>query len=122
LDGSPEAYEADKLKPLLSMKEGELALVPKGLNLPKSNAFIVEYDSIEFLEEYFGIDSSKIKFKGAFLEDAMLALAITKTLFDEIDYNKINSFKLDRHRQEEVRDKYGRVWINDSKATIWMLL
>jgi UDP-N-acetylmuramoylalanine--D-glutamate ligase len=115
--GSAEAYEADKLKPLLTMKEGELALIPKGLNIPKTEAFVVEYDSIEFLEKYFGIDSSKIKFKGAFLEDAMLALSITKTLFDEIDYNKINSFKLDRHRQEEVRDKYNRVWVNDSKAT-----
>ena len=26
--GTPEQYEADKLKPLLTMKEGELALVP----------------------------------------------------------------------------------------------
>jgi len=115
--GSPEEYEADKLKPLLSMKEGELALIPKGLNIPKTDAFVVEYDSIKFLEEYFGINSSKIKFKGAFLEDALLALAITKTLFDEIDYDKINSFKLDRHRQEEVKDKYNRIWVNDSKAT-----
>ncbi len=32
-------------KTLLTMKEGELALVPKGLNLPKSDAFIVEYNS-----------------------------------------------------------------------------
>jgi UDP-N-acetylmuramoylalanine--D-glutamate ligase len=115
--GSFENYVADKLKPLKSMKEGELALVPKGLDLPKSDAFIVEYDSIEFLEEYFGIDSSKIRFKSAFLEDALLALAVTKTLFDEIDYEKINSFKLDRHRQEEKIDRYGRLWVNDSKAT-----
>ncbi|NOZ89844.1 MAG: UDP-N-acetylmuramoyl-L-alanine--D-glutamate ligase [Epsilonproteobacteria bacterium] len=115
--GTAEQYEADKLKPLTTMKEGELALVPKGLNLPQSDAFIVEYDSIEFLEEYFGIDSSKIKFKSAFLEDAMLALAITKTLFDEIDYDTINSFRLDRHRQEEKIDRYNRLWVNDSKAT-----
>ena len=115
--GSFENYVADKLKPLKSMKEGELALVPKGLDLPKSDAFVVEYDSIEFLEEYFGIDSSKIKFKSAFLEDAMLALAVTKTLFDEIDYDTINSFRLDRHRQEEKIDRYNRLWVNDSKAT-----
>jgi UDP-N-acetylmuramoylalanine--D-glutamate ligase len=110
-------YETDKLKPLLTMKEGEMALIPKGLNLPKTNAFVVEYDSTEFLENYFDIDSSKIRFKSAFLEDALLALAVTKTLFDEIDYDTINSFKLDNHRQEETTDSKGRVWVNDSKAT-----
>jgi len=115
--GTYKEYEADKLKPLLSMREGELALIPKGLNTPKSEAFIVEYNSIEFLENYFNIDSSKIRFKGAFLEDAILALAVTRTLFDEVDYERINSFKLDGHRQEEIHDRMGRVWVNDSKAT-----
>jgi len=115
--GTAEQYEADKLKPLLTMKEGELALIPKGLNLPQTDAFVVEYDSTQFLEEYFNIDSSKINFKSAFLEDALLALAVTKTLFDEVDYETINSFKLDNHRQEETTDRLGRVWVNDSKAT-----
>ena len=31
--------------------------------------------------------------------------------------NKINSFKLDPHRQEKIVDNKGRLWINDSKAT-----
>lgn len=115
--GTAEQYEADKLKPLLTMKEGELALVPKGLNLPKTDAFVVEYDSAEFLENYFEIDSSKIRFKAAFLEDALIALAVTKTLFDEVDYDKINEFTLDNHRQEETTDAQGRLWVNDSKAT-----
>ncbi|MBU1668825.1 UDP-N-acetylmuramoyl-L-alanine--D-glutamate ligase [bacterium] len=115
--GTPKQYEADKLKPLLTMKEGEMALIPKGLNLPQTNAFVVEYDSTEFLENYFDIDSSKINFKAAFLEDALLALAVTKTLFDEIDYDRINTFKLDNHRQEERTDRLGRLWVNDSKAT-----
>jgi len=115
--GTAEQYEADKLKPLLTMKEGELALVPKGLNLPKTDAFVVEYDSAEFLENYFDIDSSKIRFKAAFLEDALIALAVTKTLFDEVDYDKINEFTLDNHRQEETTDAQGRLWVNDSKAT-----
>jgi len=112
-----EVYEADKLKPLLTMKEGELALIPKGLNVPKTDAFVVEYDSVEFIENYFNIDASKIRFKAAFLEDAILSLAITKTLFDEVNYNLINEFKLDNHRQEEYIDKQGRLWVNDSKAT-----
>ncbi|CAA6825794.1 MAG: UDP-N-acetylmuramoylalanine--D-glutamate ligase (EC [uncultured Sulfurovum sp.] len=114
---TPEQYEADKLKPLLTMKEGELALLPKGLNLPKTDAFVVEYDSAEFLANYFDIDNSKIRFKAAFLEDALIALAVTKTLFDKVDYEKINAFTLDNHRQEETKDKLGRLWVNDSKAT-----
>jgi len=115
--GTAEQYEADKLKPLLTMKEGEMALVPKGLNLPQTNAFVVEYDSAEFLADYFSIDSSKINFKAAFLEDALIALCVTKVLFDEIDYDAINAFTLDNHRQEETKDKQGRLWVNDSKAT-----
>ncbi len=115
--GSSAEYEKAKLKPLLRMREGELALIPKGLNLPNSDAYIVEYDSIEFLESYFDIDGSKIRFKSAFLQDAILALAITRVLFDEVDYDTINSFKLDNHRQEEIRDSKNRLWVNDSKAT-----
>ena len=115
--GTPEQYEADKLKPLLTMKEGELALVPKGLNLPKTNAYVVEYDSNEFVAEYFKLDSSRLRFKAAFLQDALLALAVTKVLFDEADYELMNTFTLDAHRQEELKDAKGRLWVNDSKAT-----
>jgi UDP-N-acetylmuramoylalanine--D-glutamate ligase len=115
--GTPEQYEADKLKPLLTMKEGELALVPKGLNLPKTDAYVVEYDSNEFIIEYFKLDASKLNYKGAFLQDALLALAVTKVLFDETDYDLLNHFKRDAHRQEELKDSKGRLWVNDSKAT-----
>jgi UDP-N-acetylmuramoylalanine--D-glutamate ligase len=115
--GTPEQYEADKLKPLLTMKEGELALVPKGLNLPKTRAYVVEYDSNDFLCDYFNLDASKLHYKGAFLQDALLSLAITKVLFDETDYALLNTFKRDAHRQEECKDAKGRLWVNDSKAT-----
>ena len=114
---TPEQYEADKLKPLLTMKEGELALVPKGLNLPKTDAFVVEYDSSEFLCEYFNLNSSKLNYKGAFLEDALLALAVSRVLFDTVVYELLNKFKRDAHRQEEIEDSKGRLWVNDSKAT-----
>jgi UDP-N-acetylmuramoylalanine--D-glutamate ligase len=114
---TPAQYEADKLRPLLTMKEGELALVPKGLNLPKTNAYVVEYDSNEFVEAYFKLDSTQLRFKAAFLQDALLALAVTKVLFDEADYALMNAFTLDAHRQEELKDTQGRLWVNDSKAT-----
>jgi len=112
-----EQYKADKLRPLLTMKEGELALVPKGLNLPKTNAYVVEYDSDAFVCEYFKLDASRLQYKGAFLQDALLSLAITKVLFDEVDYDLLNTFKRDAHRQEELIDSQGRLWVNDSKAT-----
>ena len=115
--GTEEAYESDKLRPLRTMREGELALVPKGLNLPKTDAFVVEYDSMEFIADYFDINPGKIDFKAAFLEDAMLALAITRVLFDEVDYDLINSFQMDANRQQELHDSRGRLWVNDTKAT-----
>ena len=115
--GTPQQYEADKLSPLRTMQEGELALIPKGLNVPPSHAYVVEYDENAFLEEYFCLDAKQVAFKGAFLQDALLALAITRVLFDEVDYDLINAFKLDGHRQEKIEDAQGRVWINDSKAT-----
>jgi len=115
--GNSDKYIQDKLKPLTTMQEGELALVPKGLPLPKTNAWVVEYEDIEDIEKIFNIDASKINFKGAFLLDAILAMAIDKTLFEELNYDKINSFQLDAHRQEEILDSKGRLWVNDSKAT-----
>ena len=114
---TPEQYAADKLRPLLTMKEGELALIPKGLNIPKTNAYVVEYDSNEMLAEYFRLDASTLRFKAAFLQDALLALAVTRVLFDEADYALMNAFVLDAHRQEEFKDAQERLWVNDSKAT-----
>ena len=115
--GTVDSYAADKLAPLHTMKEGELALVPKGLNLPKTSAYVVEYDSNDFLCEYFGLDASKLNYKGAFLQDALLSLSVAKVLFDETDYALLNQFKRDAHRQEEFYDPQGRLWVNDSKAT-----
>ena len=112
-----KSYIADKLKPLLTMREGEMALVPKGLPLPQASAYIVEYDTNEFLGDYFSIDITKLKFKGAFLQDALLALAVTQTLYDKVDYALMNNFIVEGHRQEEFKDTKGRLWVNDSKAT-----
>jgi len=115
--GTPEAYAADKLRPLRTMEEGELALVPKGLDLPPTNAYVVEYHSNDFLCEYFRLDASRLHYRGAFLQDALLSLAITRVLFDETDYDLLNRFTRDAHRQEEFTDAKGRLWVNDSKAT-----
>ncbi|MCW8837302.1 MAG: UDP-N-acetylmuramoyl-L-alanine--D-glutamate ligase, partial [Thiovulaceae bacterium] len=115
--GSMDEYEEAKLKPIKNMSEGEVAIVPKKYENIKTSAHVISYENENDLAEYFDIDANKIKFKGAFLADALLAMAVEKILFDKLDYEKINSFELDPHRQEEFRDSKGRLWVNDTKAT-----
>jgi UDP-N-acetylmuramoylalanine--D-glutamate ligase len=115
--GSMQEYIDAKLKPLSMMQEGDVAIVPETYAHLTSNAHIISYKDTNNLTNLFGIDSSLIKFKGAFLLDALLAMSVEKILFDTINYNKINSFTLEAHRQEELLDNKQRVWVNDTKAT-----
>ena len=115
--GSMKEYEEAKLKPLRTMKEGEIAILPEVYKNIETDAHIISYTDESDLASKFGIDSTKVKFKGAFLADALLAMAVKKILFDDIDYKGINSFELDPHRQEELRDYKDRLWVNDTKAT-----
>lgn len=116
--GSFKAYAAAKLKPLEKMKEGELAILPRAYEgKVDTEAFVVYYDSTEELAEQFDIDTSKLTFNEPFLMDAVMALAVTKTLFNETDYDVLNGFKVDPHKLEEIRDAKGRLWVDDSKAT-----
>ena len=115
--GGFEAYEADKLKPLSQMLEGEAIILPRCYAHIPSNGFKILYDDASDLAEYFGFDVNRINFKGAFLLDAVIAMGIDKILFDKEDYTKINTFKMDPHRQEEFYDAKGRLWVNDTKAT-----
>jgi len=115
--GSMKEYEEAKLKPLSMMKEGDAVIIPKRYEDYPTKAMKITYAGNEDLAEYFNIDSSKLKFKGAFLQDALLALGVSKILFDECNYELLNSMELDAHRQEELFDKNGRLWVNDSKAT-----
>ncbi len=115
--GTMNEYISAKLKPLASMKEGEIAIVPDAYKDIKTDAHLITYKDEVSLAAYFDIDSKKVDFKGAFLADALLAMAVDKILFDCTDYEKINSFKLDPHRQEELRDSKNRLWVNDTKAT-----
>lgn len=112
-----KGYTDAKLKPLSFMQEGEVAIVPKEFSHVETKAYKIVYNSYEDLAKKFDIDISKIKFKGAFLTDALLAMSIDKILFDRTNYNKINSFTIEPHRQEEFFDKKNRLWVNDTKAT-----
>jgi len=115
--GDMKSYEDAKLKPLSMMREGEVAIIPEKYKDIKTDAHIISYKDENDLASYFSIDINKVKFKGAFLVDAILAIAVKKILFDKIDYDKINSFEIDPHRQEEIKDIKKRVWVNDTKAT-----
>lgn len=115
--GGMEEYEAAKLMPFAVMQEGEMMVAPSKYKDVPTNGFFVGYESAEDLAAYFDIDVSRLKFKGVFLFDALMALSVTKALFNEVDYELINSFNIDGHRQEEFTDKKGRLWVDDSKAT-----
>ncbi len=115
--GSMDEYVDAKLKPIKSMKEGEVAIIPQKYKNIETNAHLITYKDENDLAKYFEIDTRKVNFKGAFLADALLAMAVDKILFDRVAYDTINSFTLDPHRQEEFRDSKGRLWVNDTKAT-----
>jgi UDP-N-acetylmuramoylalanine--D-glutamate ligase len=115
--GNMDEYIKAKLKPLSMMQEGEIAIIPQAYEHVQTKAHLITYKDEAELAEHFGIDTSKVNFQGAFLADALLAMAVDKVLFDRIDYEKINAFVLDPHRQEELHDARGRLWVNDTKAT-----
>lgn len=115
--GSFEEYKKAKLKPLELMYENDIAILPSEFRDFKTQAFTIFYDNSEDLCKYFSFEKDKIKFKEPFLLDAILALCTSKILFDEAKYEVINSFKIDKHKVEEFRDKKNRLWIDDSKAT-----
>ncbi len=115
--GSMESYVADKLKPLSMMRSVDTAIIPEVYKNTSTRAKIITYKDEADLAKIFDIDVSRVLFKGAFLLDALLAMVVDKVLFDRVSYKKINSFKLDPHRQEECRDTKNRLWVNDTKAT-----
>ncbi|MFA6137717.1 MAG: UDP-N-acetylmuramoyl-L-alanine--D-glutamate ligase [Sulfurimonas sp.] len=115
--GSMDEYIKAKLKPLENMREGEVAILPYAYKDVVTKAHVISYKNTDEIADCFGINTAKVKFKGAFLADALLAMAVDKILFDRVDYDKINSFVIDPHRQEELKDSKNRLWVNDTKAT-----
>lgn len=115
--GGLEEYFADKLKPLSMMRSVDTAIIPEAYKSTPTRAKLITYKDEADLAEIFKINADRVAFKGAFLADALLAMAVDKILFDRVDYEKINSFVLDPHRQEECRDSQNRLWVNDTKAT-----
>ncbi|BCX80047.1 UDP-N-acetylmuramoyl-L-alanine--D-glutamate ligase [Campylobacter sp. 19-13652] len=119
--GSFEAYEQAKLKPILSMREGSVAVLPEIYRpfVEKSStlAYIIYYKDEFDLAKAAGVDIKSINFKPPFLTDALLALLSQKILFDKADVKLLNSFVIEPHKLEELRDSTDRLWVNDTKAT-----
>jgi UDP-N-acetylmuramoylalanine--D-glutamate ligase len=115
--GDFEEYKLAKLKPLSMMKDGQVAIIPEEFKEFETSAYKITYKDSFDLAQKLEIDISKIKFKEPFLLDALLAMASQRIVFDEIDYEKINSFIIDKHKVEEFTDANGNLWIDDSKAT-----
>ena len=115
--GSMQEYIHDKLKPLSMMSSQDTAIIPEAYKETPTKAKLITYKDENDLARIFEIDTEKVNFKGAFLADALLAMAVDKLLFNRVDYKKINRFTLDPHRQEELRDSQERLWVNDTKAT-----
>ncbi|PWE22920.1 UDP-N-acetylmuramoyl-L-alanine--D-glutamate ligase [Aliarcobacter skirrowii] len=115
--GTYEEYKKAKLKPLELMFENDIVILPREFANIKTKAHTIYYSCSDDLCEEFKIDKSKINFNEPFLIDSIMALSTSKILFDEVDYDLINSFKIDKHKVEEFKDKKNRVWIDDSKAT-----
>ena len=99
------------------MNENDIAIIPENFKNFKTNAHVITYKNSDDLCEHFNINKSNIKFKEPFLLDAILAMAVRKIIFDEINYDLINKFVIDKHKVEEFKDKKNRLWIDDSKAT-----
>lgn len=112
-----EEYEKAKLSPLDRMKEGNIAIVPAKYKNYVSKAKLITYEDENDLAKTMGIDINQVALKTPFLLDAILALSGTKIIYDEIDYEKINTFKTDVHKLEEFQDEKGRIWVNDTKGT-----
>ena len=118
---SYENYIEDKLKPILFLREKEIAILPKNLEshplCQQSLANLIFYENSQDLAEMFRLDLSKIAFKEPFLLDATLALSACEILFSKQDYALLNAFKIGAHKMEEFHDKEGNLWVDDSKGT-----
>ena len=115
--GTFDEYKLSKLKPLDYMNESDIAIIPEEFKSYKTNAHVITYKNSDDLCNHFGFEKEKIRFKEPFLLDAILAMSARKIIFDEIKYELINAFKIDKHKVEEFKDSKNRLWIDDSKAT-----
>ncbi|MBN2963166.1 UDP-N-acetylmuramoyl-L-alanine--D-glutamate ligase [Sulfurospirillum sp. T05] len=115
--GSMEAYETAKLKPLEMMHEGSVAILPKRYASLTTNAHLIPYENSQDLAAFLGLEAESLSIKEPFLMDALLALVVQRVLFGTITPQAFDTFVLDPHKLQELRDAQGRLWVNDTKGT-----
>ncbi len=115
--GSFEAYVGAKLSVLSRMNENDLVILPEIYVKTHTKARVIAYKNEDDLAKKLSIDLSKISFKTPFLLDAIMALSIEKILLDTASYELLNTFVMEENKLEELYDKFGRLWVNDTKAT-----
>lgn len=119
--GNMSEYKNAKLKPLKMMSEQAIAIIPSAYkeheSAKNSHAKLYFYENEQDLAKTFGLDIQKISFRVPFLMDALLALAAQKLIFNEANYELLNSFVIENNKLEELKDAKNRLWVNDTKAT-----
>lgn len=119
--GSFENYVEAKLSPLSRMKSTSFAIIPDELaSHPLTQGYkgtLITYTSSKDLSAKLQIDSESIQFKEPFLLDSLLALGIAKLGFGADDISRLNTFKIGAHRIAEFYDRFGQLWVDDSKGT-----
>ncbi len=111
--GSFENYVNAKLSPLKRMTQRDIVILPKVYENYKTAAYKITYKNEYDLIKKFNFKN--LYFKTPFLLDEVLAKVVGYILyFKEFS---LKDFKIDSHKMEEIIDKKGRIWINDSKAT-----
>ncbi len=115
--GNFENYAKDKLSVLERMNECDIAILPEIYAKTPTKAYIISYKDEFDLAQKMNINIEKISFKSPFLLDAVMALSIEKILLDTLSYELLNHFVMEKNKLEELQDKQGRLWVNDTKAT-----
>jgi UDP-N-acetylmuramoylalanine--D-glutamate ligase len=110
-------YQDAKLKPLSMMSKNDIAIIPKCYKEVSTKANTIYYENDKDLAKQLNIDINQIKIQQPFTISAILALSVQKILFDKTDINQINTFLTDKHKVQHIKDKFDRLWIDDSKAT-----
>ncbi|AFI05345.1 UDP-N-acetylmuramoyl-L-alanine--D-glutamate ligase [Helicobacter cetorum] len=126
-----ENYLNAKLKPLTFMPKTSLAILPSKFKeqtiVQKSQVQKIFFNTSKDILENLEIPFNALPFKGAFLLDASLALLAYEQFlkmknlkwqdYKDNALKRLSTFKIGLHKMEEFRDKEGRLWVDDSKAT-----